>query len=388
MKVLSTAWTVFEKDGRGISKNGGSIAIYNICEYIGRIAESFLFVGNKRTKGYLCGNFHVVDNTECLPSVKTADNIFLWQDGLKKSFKDILINEEPDIVFIHGGGEFSENCIHVCIESNQKYAFVDHSYFGSGAEKYGGEEMVEWEKRVFSIPNLYTIMVGNGMRNHMLKDFPNFLKKNVITIVNGTHFSYEMKSCNIRKQYHIEEKKVLACVGRIYKRKNQIQLTRIFKHLPEKIKKELVIVVCGVEPQKIPGMEDLINAIKKEKVENKVICIGELDEEGMKGLYSTVDGLIMPSMSEGLSLVALEMLVYGKPVIMFSDNETAVDVCDPCAVVLAEDRSDASLARAVEEWYDKDWDQEKIHEYATYFSMERVAQDYVAYCSRRISEEV
>ena len=180
----------------------------------------------------------------------------------------------------------------------------------------------------------------------------------------------------------------MACVGRIYKRKNQIQLTRIFKHLPEKIKKELVIVVCGVEPQKIPGMEDLINAIKKEKVENKVICIGELDEEGMKGLYSTVDGLIMPSMSEGLSLVALEMLVYGKPVIMFSDNETAVDVCDPCAVVLAEDRSDASLARAVEEWYDKDWDQEKIHEYATYFSMERVAQDYVAYCSRRISEEV
>ncbi len=93
----------------------------------------------------------------------------------------------------------------------------------------------------------------------------------------------------------------------------------------------------------------------------------------------------MPSLSEGLSLVATEMLSYGKPVIMFSDNETAGDINDPKVAVLAKDHSDQALADAIVEWYERDWDEKYIKEYSRYYSMERVADDYIAYCRKRIS---
>ena len=88
----------------------------------------------------------------------------------------------------------------------------------------------------------------------------------------------------------------------------------------------------------------------------------------------------MSALCEGLSLVALEMLRFGKPVIMFSDNETAEDVNDDKAVVFAKDHSDQALANAIEEWYNRKWDDVYIRNYSDYFSMERVADDYIRYC--------
>ena len=104
----------------------------------------------------------------------------------------------------------------------------------------------------------------------------------------------------------------------------------------------------------------------------------------MKKVYSVADALIMPSLSEGLSLVALEMLTYGKPVIMFADNETAGDVNDSKVVVLAQDHSDQSLAAAIMEWYDRDWDDTYIKKYSNYYSMERVADEYIEYCNNTL----
>ena len=112
--------------------------------------------------------------------------------------------------------------------------------------------------------------------------------------------------------------------------------------------------------------------------------MGECDRAEMEKLYTVADGLIFPSLLEGLSLVALEIMTYGKPIIMFSDNETAVDISNPEVVVLAKDHSDQALADAIRKWYETDWNMNTIKEYSHQFSMERVAQNYVSYCEKRI----
>ena len=91
------------------------------------------------------------------------------------------------------------------------------------------------------------------------------------------------------------------------------------------------------------------------------------------------DGLVLPSLMEGLSLVTLEAIQHGKPVIMFADNETASDVNSPDATILVKERSDQALADAIVEWYERDWDIKKIKEYSKNFTIERVADEYIEY---------
>ena len=104
----------------------------------------------------------------------------------------------------------------------------------------------------------------------------------------------------------------------------------------------------------------------------------------MKKYYSIANGLIMPSFAEGLSIAALEMLAYGQPIIMFSDSECVDDLNDANICVLANKRTNADLARAIEEWYFREWDTEYIKNYSQYFSMERVTKDYLEYFEKVI----
>ena len=219
----------------------------------------------------------------------------------------------------------------------------------------------------------------------MLTDYPNFPYERVVAIPNGTTFCGEKKEPLLKSKYNLLDKRVLICVGRVYNRKNQRQLPSVFRILPEYIKNNIKILVCGKTSSE-SDLKEFSNEIDKNDAREDVVYIGSLDEEEIKTLYSVADGLIMPSLSEGLSLVAIEMLTYGKPVIMFSDNETAGDIYDEKVCVLAENHSDQALANAIVRWYENQWDEDYIKNYSKYYNMERVADDYIKYCKQRLNE--
>ena len=97
----------------------------------------------------------------------------------------------------------------------------------------------------------------------------------------------------------------------------------------------------------------------------------------MKKYYSICDGFITASITEGLSIAALEALAYGLPLIMFSDVECAMDLNDEHISCFAEERTDESLAGTIEKWYCKEWNKEYILEYSKQFSMDKVANYYI-----------
>ena len=123
----------------------------------------------------------------------------------------------------------------------------------------------------------------------------------------------------------------------------------------------------------------LSEAICQSENQKNLIYAGAVSSEEMKEYYSIADGLIMPSFAEGLSIAALEMIAYGKPIIMFSDSECVDDLNDPKISVLAKERTNAGLAKAIEKWYFQEWDTEYIKKFSDYFSMERVTEDYLTY---------
>ena len=175
-------------------------------------------------------------------------------------------------------------------------------------------------------------------------------------------------------------KKVLICAGSICKRKNQIAVVDAYGLIDPQIREKIAIIFLGND--RLHGM--LEEAICQHEYDNNLICAGSVSSEEMKKFYSIANGLIMPSFAEGLSIAALEMIAYGQPIIMFSDSECVDDLNDANICVLANKRTNADLARAIEEWYFREWDTEYIKNYSQYFSMERVTKDYLEYFEKII----
>lgn len=377
MRILSMAWTIYDSRLPLFSQNytGGGLMIRNICEYIGRLHESYLFIGRFKVPEIQIGNIHIVgtdiytdvQDDSCNPEEKHIKT-------MTKAFEDAVDEIKPDIVNFHGIGRLMQTCIKVCINKKIPYVYTDHLFIGN-ANIQGYDKNREWEKEVYNIPDLKVIAVSSGMKTKILQNYPNILSENITVIKNGTDFIAEWKDSDLIKKYDLENKKVLLCVGTINYRKNQCQIVQAFQLLPNSIQDKIKVIFCGKDS--VNGL--LQKCIADSGLQDKLIYAGAVSSENMKKYYSIADGLIMPSYAEGLSIAALETIAYGLPVIMFSDSECTDDLFDEKVVCFAKERTDYSLSEAIKDWYEKDWDKEYIIGYSKYFTMERVAEDYIRY---------
>ncbi|MCR4695128.1 MAG: glycosyltransferase family 4 protein [Pseudobutyrivibrio sp.] len=379
MKVLSVAWNVFgqEDDRLYQLRNGGSIMIADICEYIGRKEDSYLFLGDRKISEQDYGHIKICSNEKWLPEERTKDNISDWQVGLVKSFKEQVNYIKPDYVLVHGAGEFAYNIIKYCMDIGQSIFFVCHLYIGNSGRFDDKCTPSQWENRVCSIPDLKIIFVGNGMKKRFIKEHRDVSEENLFVVVNGTKIKYKQSKESSLLYLKEEGKKILMCSGSLQPRKNQLQLVEALKYVDKKIRNQIKIVFVGTDLTGGDIPSQIKAEAKKVGMENSVVYIGSLPAENMGDIYSIADGLAMTSFIEGVSLVALEALVYGIPIIMFKENETGADVFDEKAVIMANSYSNQDLAKTIEMWFGTVWDGDYIKDYAKQFSMERVSEDYV-----------
>lgn len=386
MKILSVAWSIYDERLERFMKNctGGGLAIKNICEYIGRKETSYLLIGITILPEMQLGNIHIVKSDYDPEIRKQRGKDVNYTQYMTSVFEKAVDEIRPDIINFHGYGDMAFSCIeHVCIPRGLLYVVTDHLFIGKNDIKLFGQydSCLEVENTLYSIPNIRVIAVSNGMKRKILKDFPLLKEEQIKPLLNGTNFCAEYIESDLLHKYNIQNKKVLLCVGTLLERKNQLQIVKVFtinKILAEKI----CVIFCG--------KDGLDGRFQKEITDNdmsaSLIYAGALSSEDMKKYYSIADGLIMPSYAEGLSIAALEAISYGLPVIMFSDSECADDLNDPKVVCLAANRTDESLSETIEMWYEKEWDKEYIKKYAEYFSMERMAQDYLNYYREIIAD--
>ncbi|MFC1662941.1 glycosyltransferase family 4 protein [Patescibacteria group bacterium] len=112
---------------------------------------------------------------------------------------------------------------------------------------------------------------------------------------------------------NIYNKKVILTVGRLVKRKGVEWFIR--KILPE-IKEDVIYVVVG----KGKEADNINESIKQSNQENRVLMIGEADNDQLEAIYQIADLCVLPNIPvkgdvEGFGMAALEPTIYGKLVV-------------------------------------------------------------------------
>lgn len=373
MKILMVTWTIYDARLEEFCNvcGGEGLVVKNLCEYIGRKEEVYLFIGRYILPSMKLGNINIVKNGNKCGKELVRDAQYISR--MIEKFEEELHRIKPDIVNIHGIGEMAIGCVDVCQKRKIPFVYTEHLFIGENKMFSGYDRNVEWEKELYTKPRLKIIAVSNGMKRRILNEYPHILAEDVKAIVNGTDFCAERVENNIKKK--IEGKRVLLCVGTIIERKNQMQILRAFQHLPEDLRENLLVYFCGVD--RMGGR--LQERVAEQGLQDHFFYEGAVSSDKMKEYYSMADGLIMPSFAEGLSIAALEAISYGLPIIMFSDLECADDLRDAKVTILANDRTDLSLARTIQQWYETMWDKTYILNYSKRFTMEHMAEEYIAY---------
>lgn len=385
MKVLSVTWAIFDNQLKEFMTDysGGGLVIKNICEYIGRKEESYLLLGRYTVPEMDLGNIHIIKTDYDANQKNTGGQNTEYIQYLTGIFEKTVDELKPDIVNFHGGGDFVFSCINnVCKKKNIRFVLTCHLFIGKEKLKYTSSYAAYIEEVLFNMPDIQLIAVSNGMKKRILEDYPHWNEQQIEVLINGTDFTPVLVENNIREIYELREKKVLLCAGTISTRKNQKQILQVFEKNPD-LAEKIAVIFCGKKAKsEMPLFEE---EIVQKGLEKSLIYVGAVANEEMKVYYSVAEGLIMPSYAEGLSIAALEAIAYGLPVIMFRDSECADDLDDANVVCFAEARSDEALAKAIWNWYGKEWDREYIKEYSKYFSMERMAEDYLEFYKKIIN---
>lgn len=377
MKILIMTWDAYDDRLKEYNKNctGQALVIRNLCEYIGKKEEVYLFVGRFSLPSTRLEHINIVGTESFAGAGSTMNANARHMEAMVEAFEDTLRTVRPDIVNIHALGDLSLKCVQKCIAWKQPYVFTAHIFINPMKIISGYDRVVKWEKEIYGINGIKVIAVGEGIKRDIRSSFPQIPEGDIQVIKNGTDFKAEIISSDWKEQFGLAEKKILLCVGTIQPRKNQEQLIEAFELLPQSVRDNLAILFCGVD--KMKGL--LQGKIESAGLKNSLIYAGAFSNEDMKKAFSIADGMIMPSLAEGLSIAALEMIAYGKPVIMFSDVECAVDLNDEKVVCLAQERTSRSLAEAIVQWYEKKWDGSYIKAISKNFTMEIMAENYISH---------
>lgn len=386
MKVLAFAWIVYDDQIREFANNctGGGLVIKNICEYIGRKEKSYLFIGKHQLPRMKLGNIDIVATDSIYLQEVNISSAELHIRTMCLNFRKALEDIKPDIVNFHGIGELMLRCMDICKQCQIPYVFTEHLYIGLHKDFEGYDSAVEWEKQLYSLLNVNIITVSEGMKKKILKDFQTIPEARIKTIVNGTDFCAEYKSSNIINTYNLKGKKVYLCVGTILARKNQLQIVRAFKLLPQEMQDKIAIVFCGNDSMN----GELQQQISDSGLNDRLIYAGGVSSESMKKYYTISDGLLMPSKSEGLSIAALEAIAYGIPIVMYQDSECADDLNDEEVVCFVKERTDIAFMEAMIKLYNQIWNKEYIIRFSKKYTMEQMADAYIKYYQNIITNEI
>lgn len=127
----------------------------------------------------------------------------------------------------------------------------------------------------------------------------------------------------VRKEMGFEGHFVVGHVGRIYTTKNQIFLVEAFKFVHDKNPKALLLLVGVGKPE---YEEELKRKVKELGLEDSVILTGARTD--VNELYQAMDVFVLPSLYEGLPVVAVEAQTSGLPCVFSNRITEEVILCD------------------------------------------------------------
>ena len=196
-----------------------------------------------------------------------------------------------------------------------------HVIFGILGKKFGGCLLfnsfygveIRWLKKKFPF---------------LIRPFSFFVNKSDVVTAISTHTARELSgvvrmpiaiipfsTAMAERRENISEKNEIIFVGRLVERKGVAYLIKAFARITESIPHRLVIIGDGPERENLEG---LASDLKKK---HRVVFTGTITDDKLKEYYRSCSFLVLPAIydkkgdTEGLGVVLLEAMSYGKPVI-------------------------------------------------------------------------
>ena len=129
-------------------------------------------------------------------------------------------------------------------------------------------------------------------------------------------------------------------VGTIEPRKNLSGLARAYSRLPEALRRQYPLVVCG-------GLgwysERILDTVRSLNLGDSIRLIGFAEHDDMPALYSLATLFVYPSLYEGFGYPPLEAMACGAPVI--TSNTSSLPEVVGTAAITVDPTDDTDLAR-------------------------------------------
>jgi len=145
----------------------------------------------------------------------------------------------------------------------------------------------------------------------------------------------EQDKINDFKQRMGLPKRFILYVGTRKKHKNIAGLIKAYSLLP---REDCFLVLSGSMDQA------LLDLIKKYKVEDRVVCIGKIEDSELPLLYNAADLFVFPSRYEGFGLPPLEAMACGVPVVTSNAASLPEVVGDAARLVDPDNSKEMAMA--------------------------------------------
>lgn len=186
------------------------------------------------------------------------------------------------------------------------------------------------------------------------------------------------------------EQKYIFTINSFCKHKNQITLVKAFNLIKDKIPHNLVMVGRPELGSPISGYNDVVNYIKRNKLEDRVKIMSFISDEDRNALFYDADLFVSTSMQEGFGRTPVEAAMCRIPVI--STVETSLPEATMGKVFYYDNATDEKeLAEKIEYVLENKPNAEELEEIATLFeneySVEKISKMYLNLIDKILKEK-
>lgn len=318
---------VVEELTRAFLKQNISVEIVDIASN-DRIAHC-LPIREVRVPGYFLG-------TDVQLGIMHKLKRVVYSIALAGELKKILTQAEEEVV-LHFHNQYNLFFFYKLVPKELRkkavIAYTNHSYIWHNPwNQIKDTVRKRYFQEVYCMEHADYVFVLNEQTRKTILENLNVKSERLHLISNGVNTDiYNALSCDckteIKKRWNLLDKRVLIQVGSVCDRKNQLGALRNLLPLLEQEKDVVFCYAGGIIDR---DYQSCIHALAEEYgVSDRVKYMGELQPgEKLNAFYNLAEAMVFPSKAEGFSLVILESMSAGTPVLI--GNNLKFELAQEC----------------------------------------------------------